>query len=289
MYTNSGYLNRSKAPLQDGSSPLIVSGCGTCCLYQKDKSITFRPNGRPDYQLIYVASGTSYFYFHGQPREVSAGHMVLFLPGQAQHYEYFCKDKPEVYWVHFTGGDVPNILKDYGFAPEEPILSSGTSSAYSYLFKEMIDELQGCRTGYRELLQMNLRRLFLLVQRSREERKPAVTSNILEEMEYARRYFHEHYHEPINIAQFAKSRGMSVSWFLRNFKQVTSLSPMQYILATRINNAASLLQSTDYQVTEISAIVGYDNPLYFSRIFRKQKGMSPSAFRKKMRFEEEHI
>ena len=73
---------------------------------------------------------------------------------------------------------------------------------------------------------------------------------------------------------------MSVSWFLRNFKQVTMKSPMQYILSIRINNAVSLLETTDYNVTEISAIVGYENPLYFSRIFKKQKGVSPSEYRK---------
>ena len=73
---------------------------------------------------------------------------------------------------------------------------------------------------------------------------------------------------------------MSVSWFMRNFKQVTNQSPMQYILSIRIANAVSLLETTDYNVTEISTIVGYDNPLYFSRIFRKQKGISPTEYRK---------
>lgn len=134
---------------------------------------------------------------------------------------------------------------------------------------------------------MYLQQIFLLVQRSWEERKPTVNSYIMEEMEYARRYFNEHYNEPINIEEYAQSRGMSVSWFLRNFKQVTMKSPMQYILAIRINNAVSLLETTDYNVTEIAAIIGYDNPLYFSRIFRKQKGISPSDFRKLRRTEED--
>lgn len=80
---------------------------------------------------------------------------------------------------------------------------------------------------------------------------------------------------------------MSVSWFLRNFKQVTAKSPMQYILTTRVNNAVSLLETTDYQVAEISAIVGYENPLYFSRIFKKQKGLSPSEYRKRLQAEQE--
>ena len=67
----------------------------------------------------------------------------------------------------------------------------------------------------------------------------------------------------------AKKHHMSTSWFIRNFKQYTGTSPMQYILAIRIHNAEVLLQNEHYNITEISNIVGYDNPLYFSRIFKK--------------------
>ena len=55
---------------------------------------------------------------------------------------------------------------------------------------------------------------------------------------------------------------------------------MQYILSKRIYNAEALLQNEHYNITEISNIIGYDNPLYFSRIFKKVKGISPSEYRK---------
>ena len=279
MYVNSGYLNNSRIPFKDKSKPLIVGSCGTYRLYTRDRLPTWRPRGRLDYQLLYVASGKTVFYFNGEPREVAAGHMVLIQPRQEQRYEYFGKDKPEVYWVHFTGSDVKNILKHYDIPLDRNVIYSGSSATYVYLFKEMINELQTCRTGYQELLEMYLRQIFLLVQRSWEERTPNVSSHIQEEMDVARRYFQEHYNEEICIEEYALSRNMSVSWFLRNFKQMTMKSPMQYVLNIRMNNAVSLLETTDYNVTEIAAIVGYDNPLYFSRIFKKQKGLSPSEYR----------
>ncbi|MBO4937935.1 MAG: helix-turn-helix transcriptional regulator [Oscillospiraceae bacterium] len=280
MYVNSGYLNNSRIPFKDKSKPLIVGSCGTYRLYTRDRLPTWRPRGRLDYQLLYVASGKTVFYFNGEPREVAAGHMVLIQPRQEQRYEYFGKDKPEVYWVHFTGSDVKNILKHYDIPLDRNVIYSGSSATYVYLFKEMINELQTCRTGYQELLEMYLRQIFLLVQRSWEERTPNVSSHIQEEMDVARRYFQEHYNEEICIEEYALSRNMSVSWVLRNFKQMTMKSPMQYVLNIRMNNAVSLLETTDYNVTEIAAIVGYDNPLYFSRIFKKQKGLSPSEYRK---------
>lgn len=281
VYINSGYLNHSRLPFKSKQKPLIVGSCGTYRLQTKEFLPTRWNKGRPDFQLLYVASGKAHFYFGEEDREVPAGHMVLFQPRQIQRYAYFGKDKPEVYWVHFTGSDVKNILRHYAIPLEEHVFYSGDSSSYAALFMEMIHELQNCRVGYEELLEMYLRQILLLIQRTRQEHKPTVSSYITEEIEYARRYFNEHYNEPIQIEEFAQSRNMSVSWFLRNFRHTIGISPMQYILGIRINNAASLLETTDYNVTEISTIVGYENPLYFSRIFRKQKGVSPSEYRKR--------
>ena len=64
------------------------------------------------------------------------------------------------------------------------------------------------------------------------------------------------------------------------------MTPLQYILSLRISNAQSLLETTKYNVTEIASIVGYENPLYFSRIFKKQVGLSPSEYRGKKHIDE---
>ena len=279
MFVNSGYLHDSRAPIKDKSRPLIVTSCGTYRLKTVKRLPTWRPKGRLDYQLLYIVSGKGHFYFHGEDRVVYAGRMVLIQPRQEQRYEYFGEDKPEVYWVHFTGSDVKNILRSYNIPMDDPIFYSGASSTYTYLFKEMIHELQNCKTGYEDLLTMYLRQIFLLVQRTRQEERPTVSTYIQEEMEFARRYFNEHYNEPISIQEYAESRNMSVCYFQRNFKQIVKHTPMQYLLTIRVNNAASLLEITDYSMAEIAAIVGYEDPLYFSRLFRKIKGVSPRDYR----------
>ena len=282
MYINSGYLNNSRLAFVDKSRPLIVGSCGTYRLSSHYKPPTWWRSGRPDWQLLYVASGKAHFYIKGQEVIVTAGNMVLYQPKQEMHYEYFGKDKPEVYWVHFTGGQVRSILKRHDVPMDNNVFYAGNSPTYGYLFKEMILELQTCRVGYETLLSMYLEQIFVLVQRSRLDKSPVVSSHLQEEMGIARRYFQEHYNEDINIEEYALSRNMSVSYFLKKFKEVTTKSPMQYILGIRISNAVSLLESTDYNVTEISTIIGYDNPLYFSRIFKKQKGGSPSDYRKQL-------
>lgn len=283
MYINSGYLNNSKLPFKDKSQPLIVGSCGTYLLKTHRKLPTWAPRGRVDWQLLFVASGKTHFYIGGKDQVVTAGHMVLFQPKEEQHYEYFGEDKPEVYWVHFTGSSVKEILRSYDIPLDEHIFFAGTPAAYTQLFKNMIEEFQSCKVGYREMLEMNLRQLFLMIQRTRLEKPPLVTTAVQQEMDFARQYFHEHYNEPINIEEYAQSRHTSISLFMRNFKKVYGVSPKQYILNIRMNNAQNLLESTDYTVAEIAAIVGYDNALYFSRIYHKQKGQAPSDYRKKMK------
>ena len=147
----------------------------------------------------------------------------------------------------------------------------------------MITELQRSRIGFEEVLVMCLRQIFVQIRRSKESGPVVRESAAQEEMGRALEYFHRHYMENISIADYARSRGMSVSWFLRCFKQHTRQSPMQYITALRINNAINLLENTNCNVTQIASLVGYENPLYFSRIFRKIKGVSPSQYRKNIR------
>ena len=76
---------------------------------------------------------------------------------------------------------------------------------------------------------------------------------------------------------------MSTSWFNRSFRSEAGTSPMQYILEIRIRNAQILLETTDYSIADIAGVIGYDNPMYFSRLFRKAKGMSPAKYRKAYR------
>ena len=135
---------------------------------------------------------------------------------------------------------------------------------------------------------MYLRQIFLLIQRTRQESSPTISTYLQKEMEHAQQYFQEHYNEDIQIKDYAKARSMSVSWFLRKSKEFVGQPPAQYLLALRMNNAISLLETTDYNVTEISAIIGYDNPLYFSRLFKKHKGVSPSEYRKLLQKKGDH-
>ena len=282
MYINSAYLNNSLVDFKDKSKPLIVGSCGTYHLYTRPKLPTYRPKGRLDFQLLYIASGIAHFYFDHNETDtiVPAGHMVLYRPREPQRYVYYGNEQTEVYWVHFTGSSVKKILQGYGITNEMRVLPTGTSLDYARIFKQMIHELQRCQTHYPEVLTLLLRQLFILIHRQLTREHTRKNDYLDAEMSLAMQFFNDNYNTEVNIEEYASARGMSVSWFIRSFKQYTHTTPMQYIVSRRITNAQMLLETTNYNITEIGQIVGYDNPLYFSRIFRKQKGMSPSDYRK---------
>ncbi len=283
MYINSAYLNNSKIDIKDKSKPLIVTSCGTYRLYTIPKLPTLRPRGRLDYQLIYVVSGKAHFHFNDKEEIVTAGHMVLYRPKEPQKYEYYLQDQTEVYWVHFTGGNVKNLIRSYGIEDNQKIFYCGSSLEYQNHFRLMIEELQLCRDNYPEMLEMHLRQILITLHRQLKSDTKIENNMLAEEMDKAMLYLNKHYNEDISIEEFSSSLGMSTSWFIRNFKQYAGSTPMQYLLSIRIVNAENLLENTDYNLTEISRIIGYDNPLYFSRIFKKQKGLSPSEYRKNLK------
>lgn len=280
MYVNSGYLNNSLVDFMDKSRPLIVGSCGTYHLFTRPRLPTYRPKGRIDYQLLYISAGKAHFYFKKDEETiVTAGHMVLYRPKEMQRYVYYAEDQTEVYWVHFTGSHVKQLLKKYHFPAKDHVLYSGTSPIYQRLFRTMIQELQLRKPNYEQLLTMLLHQVLLLTDRNSGEEK--IQNNYAQnEVERATNYFNDHYQSDINIEEYAASRNMSTSWFIRNFKQHNGITPLNYILSIRISNAQNLLETTDYAISEISSIVGYDNPLYFSRLFKKQTGMSPREYRK---------
>ena len=167
-----------------------------------------------------------------------------------------------------------------------------TASAYSILpsiagglgfsFMSMIEELNLQRIDYEEMLINCFTILLISLHRIALQKPRKKNLQNMNDMEQAAQYFRMHYNKPISIEDYAVSHNMSISWFIQNFRQYANTTPAQYVQSLRLTNAKMLLETTNYNITEIANLVGYENPLYFSRFFRKQCGMSPSQFRKQL-------
>jgi AraC-like DNA-binding protein len=87
------------------------------------------------------------------------------------------------------------------------------------------------------------------------------------------------YAEPLRVRDLAGLVHLHPAWFSTRFKQLTGLSPAQYLMRYRLERVRELLVSTDRSVREIAALTGFQDPLYLSRQFRRLLGTSPTAYR----------
>ena len=90
---------------------------------------------------------------------------------------------------------------------------------------------------------------------------------------------HDKFPEFEKLAELAESYGMSEGHFIRQFKSYTGQTPLEYRVTKRMETAKSLLAGTDLSVTDISSSLGFDDPLYFSRVFKRVFGVPPSAWK----------
>lgn len=99
----------------------------------------------------------------------------------------------------------------------------------------------------------------------------------LSRVDRALQQIHSNYQFNFEVAELAEMVNMSPSAFHRTFKEVTSLSPIQYIKKVRLNQAHNLMLEEQVRVNEAARLVGYENVSHFSREFKKYFGIPPKA------------
>ncbi len=279
MLNYSGYYNRSDDDLPLNDLNLFVKSCGHYKLLHLEKMQTIRPTGRGDYQLLYVAEGMSHFQIGDMTYDVGKRGIFLYRPEVPQHYYYLLSEKPDIYWIHFTGREAESLLAALGIPSEKPIQLQGKEEL-TELFEKIIVELRMERYQKMEMAEALFRQLLITIARNYNfgGLEKRVYHSMFDEVV---NQFHHEYQRDINIAKLADSYHISCCWFIREFKNYTGYSPKQYITNLRLQNAKELLRNHSLSISDVASLVGYENQLYFSRIFHKYIGMSPSEYREK--------
>ena len=112
------------------------------------------------------------------------------------------------------------------------------------------------------------------------ERKRRLSVDAQRLVRLAMAYLHEHYAESISRWDLAQYANISEDYLTYCFRQEFGTTPMQYLQRYRVNQAKLLLKNSEKSITEIALEVGFTDSGYFSRVFRRQTGMSPEAFRR---------
>ena len=280
MIDISGHLRpiRQECGFEDLQSFITVN----CCGFQKfiTKNYTRnREKGRLDYQIIYVIKGKGYFKIGQSLTEVLEGSIVIYRPHEEQNYQYYFQDNPEVYWVHFTGIGVDECLENAGLSGEK-IINVGLTNNCIELFKRIMNELQVKRPLHEQFSNVLLLELLLQLGRRNLNISSGINKHQDKKFQKIIELMHSSYNLQWSVKDFAKECNLSIYRFIHNFKNHTGMSPMEYLTNVRIDKAKELLLDSSLNISEISNVLGYENPLYFSRVFKNKTGMPPSNFRR---------
>jgi YesN/AraC family two-component response regulator len=112
------------------------------------------------------------------------------------------------------------------------------------------------------------------------ERKHRLSEEAQRLVRKAMAFIHEKYSEPISRTDIAKHVSIAEDYLTFCFRQELGTTPIKYLQRYRVNRAKQLLQENTYSITEIARLVGFSDSGYFSRIFHRETGISPEAFRR---------
>lgn len=277
MYRLLASIDRSGDHLFDIETEFIVNECGHFRLIKQEDYHRSRPCGRKDYQLLYVAEGCAWFLVDGVDTPAKAGDFIIYSPYYPQQYHYHLKDHADIYWVHFYGSRTEELLSELNLRKNCVL----TSQFDPYILKkwiQMIRELALKQTGFQTLVPLYAVEILTLISRLM---KPLNTAKIRSQkiIVNAMEYISNEFSRSISIQKLAKHLGVSVCWLNLNFKIYTGLTPMQYAINMRLAHSKELLRTTDYTITEIAQLCGYEDSLYFSRLFKKHTDFSPREYR----------
>lgn len=251
---------------------LHINNCGFC--EDMDKTAISRPQGRKDYQLIYIRSGQMEFEENGQTQLLADENVYLYRPGTPQRYR-INGVKTTFFWIHFTGSAAPEILKGI---PDGRI-KTGFFHSFETFCKSMY---MACRTSLQPNLLLFEGELISLIAFISEKARSNPSLSYNPQIAPALIAMNRSLTARLSNEELAQQCGLSRYYFIKLFKKATGCTPQQYYTQQAIETAKDLLENTDNTVAQIASLCGIEDNFYFSRVFKKHTGLSPADYRRSL-------
>ncbi|HBP38492.1 MAG TPA: hypothetical protein DD640_07090 [Clostridiales bacterium] len=276
---NNESYSRNNELTDDGAAAdgqyLQINCTGICAMNRS--FTTYRPQGRRDYYLLFMDRGTLEVIREGQPQVIQPGHLVIFHPGETQWYVKHDDSEMVYYWIHFTGYGVPEVLSGCGLAAAG-IYYTGPRQDITEAFREIFQNFIGRDSCYETAAAAQLLAILVRIRRSIDELECTRRGLIAGRLKASLNYIHSQYNRPISVRELAELEHLSPSRYCWLFRQQMGLSPHDFIIDLRLRMAADLMAKTDLSLKQIAHMVGYDDQLYFSRLFRSKRGLAPKHY-----------
>lgn len=249
---------------------------------QCEPNFSFGPGIRDFYIIHFIMEGSGEFYVNGENYKLNKGEGFIIEPNRLISYKADSSDPWKYYWVGFYGTDAQDCIVRSGFNMDKPIFTISNISFVERCFKEVMEgEILGSGREY------FLKGYFYIILSQQIEKsiwRKEISSNSMKQIyvKKAIEFIEINYSKKITIEILAKYIGINSKYMWRIFKISTGISPKIFIIETRIRKATLLLKNPKLSISDVSRSVGYEDPLQFSKIFKKIKGLAPKEYRRVM-------
>lgn len=257
-----------------------------------------------DFEFLYVRHGEAATYMNGERYLLPAGKMVCIPAGILHQNEIVSVPNAQLIGIHFDFFDELDIKTDEdmivngsdaepgrfaieavaeSFSPlfEKPIVTP--SPAFVHLMEQIVTEFNMRQPGYLLICKAMMLQLLGLLLRGQVMHNPTSLDSphapgiaaIMAQIEAAPQ-------DSWSNQLIASNLNLSGDYMIKMFKKLAGQSPGEFVQTVRLREARRLLRETTDSIEAIGSKVGYADVHYFSRIFRKSEGISPSQYRKLM-------
>lgn len=240
-----------------------------------------RKVGAPTHLIIACLKGRGWVRSRLGDQVVRAGDLVWLRPDHSHTYGADSVDPWTIGWVHFTGEEAIAWSKHLGFKQEAVnILNHGSAEGIAALKLEQIYLILEQGYSIPQLISAALMLRGALDLAAQAVRTVGTTRSAVERIAAVRDHLRESLAQPHRLETLASAAGVSVPHFCTLFRRLTGYAPIDFLIRQRVQAACKLLDTTSLSIAAIAANVGYEDPYYFTRCFRRIIGISPRAYRR---------
>lgn len=252
-----------------------------CGMQECNPGHFYGPAVREHYLIHYIFSGKGRFCIGDRTYHLHRNQGFLICPDLVTYYQADMEDPWSYSWVGFHGVKAGAYLMSAGLTTENPIFTCEDDDYIGNCFSQMI-AAKNLQKG-REIRLLGLLYLFLsqLIELNGKESFSDPAGNRKEAyLRQAIDYIVMNYSRKLSIGEMSRHIGLDRSYMGSVFRELLDTSPREFLMNYRIDKACELMKNESLSIGDISRSVGYDDPLLFSKIFRKLKHKPPREFRK---------
>jgi AraC family transcriptional regulator of arabinose operon len=239
-----------------------------------------RKDGVDQAIFIYCIKGAGWCDLDGNIFSIKAGDLLVLPPDLPHAYGAEPSHPWSIYWFHAQGSLLADYLRELDVSSERPVKHIDDVPQLPALFEEVLELVEHGYTRSQMLCASqtlaHLIAVMIREHRSADHKQPTVHQKIAQTIAYMK----QHLNRAIQLDALAAIANLSRSRYVDLFKHQTGYPPIDYFIRLRMHRACQLLDTTDLSVKAIAAALGYDDPLYFSRLFRAVNEQSPVEYRK---------